>query len=254
MPFASKTTVATWSPVDPADVAVVRATLAQVPALAGLPQDWFERCANAARYRRLSDRQVVLERGDPVLGMFIVQDGAIELSMLGRSGNRYLCGLFKPGQTFGLIPSIDGGKTALTSTARGESTVVLLIPRDVVLEALSNNAPIAVALLITVAQRARFLIDLVGNQITLPLEGRVANMLLVATQFQSRDAGLDDPMELGLSQTDLADIAGISRQALGPILKSLQAAGIIALGYRSIRVLKPADLQARVEKGGREGA
>lgn len=253
MPFASKTKVATWSPVYPADVAVVRATLAQVPALAGLPQDWFERCANAARYRRVSDRQVVLERGDPVLGMFVVQDGAIELSMLGRSGNRYLCGMFTPGQTFGLIPSIDGGKTALTATAHGESTV-LLIPRDVVLEALSNNAPLAVALLITVARRARFLIDLVGNQITLPLEGRVANILLVATQFQSQDAGLGDPLELRLSQTDLADIAGISRQALGPILKSLDAAGIIALGYRSIRVLKPADLQARVEKGVREGA
>jgi CRP-like cAMP-binding protein len=179
--------------------------------------------------------------------MFIVQDGAIELSMLGRSGNRYLCGMFTPGQTFGLIPAIDGGKTALTSSARGASTL-LLIPRDIVLEAVSNNGPIAAALLITVARRARFLIDLIGNQITLPLDGRVANMLLVVTQFQSQDAGLGDPMELGFSQTDLADIAGISRQALGPILKSLEAAGIIALGYRSIRVLKPADLQARIKE------
>lgn len=231
----------------------MRATLALVPALAALSPEWFERCASAARCRRLSDRQVLLERGDPVLGMFIVQDGAIELSMLGRSANRYLCGLFTPGQSFGLIPSIDGGKTALTSTARGASTV-LLIPRDMMLEALSNNAPVAVAVLITVARRARFLIDLVGNQITLPLEGRVANMLLVATSFQSRDADLGDPMELSLSQTDLADIAGISRQALGPILKSLEAAGIIALGYRSVRVLKPADLQARIENCAREGA
>jgi CRP/FNR family transcriptional regulator, cyclic AMP receptor protein len=228
----------------------VRATLAQVPALAGLSQEWFERCANAALYRRLRDRQVVLDRGDPALGMFIVQDGAIELSMLGRSGNRYLCGMFTPGQTFGLIPSIDGGKTALTSSARGASTL-LLIPRDIVVEAVSNNGPIAAALLITVARRARFLIDLIGNQITLPLDGRVANMLLVATQFQSQDAALGDPMELGFSQTDLADIAGISRQSLGPILKSLEAAGIIALGYRSIRVLKPADLQARIEKSAR---
>lgn len=84
---------------------------------------------------------------------------------------------------------------------------------------------------------------------TLPLEGRVANMLLVATQFQSRDAGLGDPLELRLSQTDLADIAGISRQALGPILESLATAGVIALGYRSIRVLDPAHLQALVERG-----
>lgn len=248
MPLTQKTPISAWSPVDPAYREAVRGTLMGVASLAGLPQEWVERCASAARYRRLSDRQVLLERGDPVLGMFIVQDGAIELSMLGRSGNRYLCGLFTRGQTFGLIPSIDGGKTALTSTARGASTV-LLIPRDIVLEALSNNAPVAVAVLITVARRARFLIDLVGNQITLPLEGRVANMLLVATQFQSRDAGLGDPMELRLSQTDLADIAGISRQALGPILKSFEAEGAISLGYRSIRVLKPTRLQALVETG-----
>jgi len=51
-------------------------------------------------------------------------------------------------------------------------------------------------------------------------------------------------VELGISQAELAQIVGLSRQRLNARLKALQKEGWIALGPRRIRVLDPNGLRA----------
>ena len=46
-----------------------------------------------------------------------------------------------------------------------------------------------------------------------------------------------DPVEIPAAQDELAELAHLSRNAVGPILRKLEQAGAISLGYRKITVL-----------------
>ena len=46
-----------------------------------------------------------------------------------------------------------------------------------------------------------------------------------------------DPLEIPVTQDEIAELAHLSRNAVGPILRKLEKAGAISLGYRKITVL-----------------
>lgn len=46
-----------------------------------------------------------------------------------------------------------------------------------------------------------------------------------------------DPVEISVTQEEIAELAHLSRNAVGPILRKLEQAGAISLGYRKITVL-----------------
>ena len=57
-----------------------------------------------------------------------------------------------------------------------------------------------------------------------------------------------------MTQAELAATSNVSRNTLGTILRSLQDAGLISIGYGKIRPLQPEKLRALVEVGGEVGA
>jgi len=53
------------------------------------------------------------------------------------------------------------------------------------------------------------------------------------------------PQEIPLTQAELAAISNVSRNTLGTILRGLQDAGLISIGYGKIRPQQPEKLRAR---------
>jgi CRP-like cAMP-binding protein len=53
------------------------------------------------------------------------------------------------------------------------------------------------------------------------------------------DAVVEGPVDITVSQAELATMVGVSRQTLCMLLGRLQARGMIEVGYRKIRVLTP---------------
>jgi CRP-like cAMP-binding protein len=56
--------------------------------------------------------------------------------------------------------------------------------------------------------------------------------------------------EIELRQSDIADLLGVRRQTLQPVLKSLEKIGLISLGYREITIGDADDLIAELVKEG----
>lgn len=48
--------------------------------------------------------------------------------------------------------------------------------------------------------------------------------------------------EIEIRQQDLADLVGVSRQTLNPVLKELESQGLISIGYREILIADPSRL------------
>jgi DNA-binding transcriptional MocR family regulator len=92
----------------------------------------------------------------------------------------------------------------------------------------------------------RFLAEASG----LAPEGRLRTRLAGLAELRRREQGTSGPIDVTVSQADLATMVGVSRKTLNTLLAHLQARGLIEVGFRRIRVLDEARLRADREPDG----
>jgi len=92
---------------------------------------------------------------------------------------------------------------------------------------------------INTAESLEEAVTVIANLTQPDSEVRVAQRLLTLMGVHRGDRLVDFTM----SQADLATMCGLSRQTLNKVLAGLVARGIIALGYRRVRVIDATALQ-----------
>lgn len=151
-----------------------------------------------------------------------------------------------PGDIIGLA-SIAGNRTyALTALGLG-SGEVLALDRAHVLDAIHAEQPFCEALLKQLAQDltdARIHLALQGG---LPVQVRLARLLLDLDLRTRQMGGQHDLTELKLTRFDLADILGAAQETVSRNLGRLERAGLIVRSGRSLRVKNAGALQALAE-------
>lgn len=221
----------------------IRRLVSAAIAAGDLGPDLLDRLLVGARVNRLANNEILVERGVLFPFLVVVLEGELELSITAHTGRRHMIARLSKGQTYGFVPVFEG-KAVYTSRALAP-TAVLLIRREAVLDVLHADAALAVRLLHDMAERARMLFEFISYQATLPPLGRVANTLLTLIGLAPPGTALSSPeaIDLRLTQSDIADMMGVSRQSLNRHLKTLASSGAIALGYGSIEVRDVAALQ-----------
>ena len=149
-----------------------------------------------------------------------------------------------PRAVFGELPMIDGGVRS-ASAAAVEPTMVLTLKRSALLEALQSSLELADGLLRSMGSMVRRLPDQAADLVFLDLHGRVAKLLLAL----SEELGTSEPggraLDLHLTQTDLANMVGGSRQSVNQVLNSFERLGYLDLDGRRILIRRPELLQKR---------
>jgi hypothetical protein len=80
----------------------------------------------------------------------------------------------------------------------------------------------------------------------LPVERRVLRRLDELAQFYG--SGADGPVEIPLTQEEVAGLAGTSRASVNAVLGDAQISGLVALRRGKITIVDPAGLAARAGK------
>jgi CRP-like cAMP-binding protein len=105
---------------------------------------------------------------------------------------------------------------------------------------LKRNLSIARQLLFIAKRYAAFMRHFADGQMIVPLQ-RLRTGLAELLLLQPPATGSEEVI-LNVSQADLASILGSSRQTINGLLKQLEKAGLIKIGFRHIRVIDPAGL------------
>lgn len=93
----------------------------------------------------------------------------------------------------------------------------------------------------------------------LSAEGWLRHRLAAITEVVRRNEGVQGPVALNVSQSELATTVGVSRPALNVMLAKLQRRGLIALRFRQVIVLdeealrRMPDAHSTEALGGRAG-
>lgn len=189
---------------------------------------------------RYPAKQVVFlageEGGDALL---VVLEGRVKVSLISAEGKEAILCILQPGEMFGEMSLLDGGPRSATVTTM-EACRFLQIRRDDFLRFLEGHPKVALTLLATLSERLRATNDLVGNLSFLNLSARLARILLSLGQQYGKLGAGGIVIGLKLSQEELGNLAGVSRESVNRQLRLWVEAGVLDYDH-GILVLKNSD-------------
>jgi CRP/FNR family transcriptional regulator, cyclic AMP receptor protein len=116
-----------------------------------------------------------------------------------------------------------------------EPSRFLVVPKSRMREFLRGQPEFAVRLIEKLIRRSRALTVSVKNLALLDVYGRVARLLLELAEERDGELVIDEP----LTQQDVADRVGASREMVSRIFKDLAAGGYISIHKKRITLHKP---------------
>jgi CRP/FNR family transcriptional regulator, cyclic AMP receptor protein len=210
-----------------------RELLAQAPMFSTVPAAQLDELAAKATAVALSARETLFAKGDPGNRLYLVVKGMVRIGVLSAEGREVTYGLIGPGELFGEIAVLDGGVRSADATALEDCELLALERRDVLsfLEGHPNHMLHLVAVL---CHRVRCADELLEDVVFLSLPSRLAKHLLVLAQAVGVRHRGKEAVTVRMSQQEIADHLGISRESVNKVLSKWEQVGIVALGRGQI--------------------
>jgi CRP/FNR family transcriptional regulator, cyclic AMP receptor protein len=179
--------------------------------------------------------------GDSADSIYLLQEGRIKISALAEGGHEVLHEIIGPGEIFGET-SLILGIPRTTSAQALEASLLCEIRRKGFETLLSMYPELSFQLLKSVILRLKQaeaqLVNVICNDISLRVRKTLIDLMV-------KESGTlpDRPINIKITQQDLANLIGASRQKTWQILKELEDSGVLRLMYRSILVIAPNKLR-----------
>ncbi len=196
-----------------------------------LPDNIIEKLASLA-VRRIYDKgAIIFAQGDEGDALYGVASGRVRIGTTAAEGKEMFLNIMEPGDTFGEIAVVDGLPRTAGATALDTTTVVIVRRADF-LNFLKREPLIAIHLLRLICERLRWISELVEESVFLTGPARLARRLSILASLHGHK--WTDSIELKISQADLAQFLGISRQIVNQHLQEWRRKGWIELARSRI--------------------
>jgi len=172
--------------------------------------------------------QMIFARGDAGREIFLVIEGRIRLSVLSSDGRELSFDHAAPGSVFGEIATLDGGERTAGATAISRVQAMSL-PQKAMMELIESNSNVALAAIRFLCSRLRDTDQRLEAIALHRIEVRLARLMLSALRLKAGAApkGGNVPLDLGMSQGELALLVGASRPKVNLALTMLEDMGAI---------------------------
>lgn len=213
----------------------ILATLRKGSWFARLPQPLQSLIVARSAIQSAGKGAYVIREGAPAKGLFALLEGRVHVTKFASDGREVLQHVGTPGVWFGDYACFTG-KPSVGSVIAASRIRVLFLSRAeferIVADEPRHYRSFAALSLERCALLYRYLAEVQGLTPEQILQLRLRDL---ATQWQ--EESVPGPVEVTVSQAELASMVGVSRQTLSGFLAKLAARGAIEVGFRSIRVL-----------------
>jgi CRP-like cAMP-binding protein len=183
-------------------------------------------CAAAFREIRFAKGEMLFARGDPGTRLYLIVEGRVRVAVVTDEGRELSFRHATAGDLLGEIAALDGGPRSADAIALAPVTAYGLECCDF-RQLYSAQAALAPALVAFLCRRIRETSEQLEAIALHPIEARLARFLLMALGNRQAPAGKRIPLELGFSQSELAQLLGASRPKVNAALGLLQRTGAI---------------------------
>lgn len=217
--------------------------LKHVPLFSRLDESELKTLAGVTVVRQVPANTLILRADEEGDTLFVIQSGRVTVSIYSEEGKEVILSILKDGDFFGEMSLLDG-ELRSASVISTEETELILLRRYDFLQALIQYPKIYATLLATLANRLRRTNRQVESLALLNAYGRVAGVLLQLAE----DQGIKDESG-GLTiierpiLSEIAGMAGTSRETVSRILNSLERQHYITRNGRKIHISDPDRLE-----------
>ena len=219
--------------------------LARVPVFATLGPRELARVADVSVPRRFDAGQVIFREGDASDTCYIVRRGHARAIRAHGDGRTLTLAHFGPGDIFGELAMFDDERRSATVETLDHVDAIAILGADM-RRLLREHPDIAVKLVIALGRRLREANERIARQSFQTVQSRVAGVLgQLVIQAQAEGAGDADVLVV-VTQADVAQLAGSSRESASRFLAVLERAGVVTQGRGRVTVHDPDALQRYV--------
>jgi CRP/FNR family transcriptional regulator, cyclic AMP receptor protein len=210
--------------------------LRQAPLFSALDDEAATALRGSMSESKLRRGDVLFHEGDSGDRAYVVVDGKIKLGRTSSDGRENLLAILGPGQMFGELSLFDPGPRSATVTAVTDATF-LSLTHDDLLRWLDGRPAVARGLLAQLAGRLRKANDVVADLVFSDVPGRVAKALLDLADRFGRTADDGVHVHHDLTQEELAQLVGASRETVNKALADFASRGWLRLEARAVVLL-----------------
>jgi CRP/FNR family transcriptional regulator, cyclic AMP receptor protein len=212
--------------------------LGQVPVFETLAPEDLQHVAEVAVPRSFAPQQVIFREGDSSDTCYVVRSGHARAMREHVDGRTLALAHFGPGDIFGELAMFDDESRSATVETLDAVDAIALAGSDM-RRLLRQHPDIAVKLVISLGRRLRDANERLARQSFQTVQSRVAVVLDgLVKQAQSEGAAPSDVL-VTITQADIAQLAGSSRESASRFLAVLERAGVITQGRGRITVHDP---------------
>ena len=214
------------------------------PLFAALDDEASASLRDGMQQVQLTRGEVLFAEGDQGDRLYVIVEGKIKLGRTSSDGRENLLAVLGPGEMFGELSLFDPGPRTAAATSVGDS-VLIGLGNDALQPWLLQHPEVAAHLLGALARRLRRTNDSLADLVFSDVPGRVAKALLdLASRFGRRtDEGVLVAHEL--TQEELAQLVGASRETVNKALADFAGRGWLRLEARAVLLLDVERLQHR---------
>jgi CRP/FNR family cyclic AMP-dependent transcriptional regulator len=185
--------------------------------------------ARRGQVRNIARNSVFIHEGERGDSLFVILSGRVKVFVADEEGREMVLDIHGPGDYVGEM-ALDGRPRSASVIAM-EPTVCSVLTRDALRSVIAGNPDVAMNLIGTLIERARIATDNVRNLALMDVYGRVARLLL-SLAVEQPDGRMIVPERL--TQQDIADRVGASRDMVSRIFKDLTIGGYVTVADRQI--------------------
>jgi CRP/FNR family transcriptional regulator, cyclic AMP receptor protein len=190
---------------------------------------------------------VLFNEGDPGDRLYVINEGKIKLGATSGDGRETLLAILGPGEMFGELSFFDPGPRNATAVALTDAS--LLGVGHVDLEPwLTGRPEVAASLLGSLARRLRRTNEAMADLVFSDVPGRVAKALLeLSGKFGVPNPDGSTHVVHDLTQEELAQLVGASRETVNKALADFQNRGWLRLEQRGVDIVDAERLGRRAQ-------
>jgi CRP-like cAMP-binding protein len=189
----------------------------------------------------------IFHEGSSDQRMYLLEEGRVKLTRESNDSRVQLLSIHARGEVLGEIPVFDpdGGPRTASAVAMRNGTHVAWLEHDELFRWLKKYPLVAVDMLQVLAHRMRANNEHIADLVFMDVPARLAKTLInLATRFgEPVEAGLRVPHDL--TQEELAQLVGSSRETVNKALMDFSNRGWIAREGRAIIIYQPGALIRR---------
>jgi CRP-like cAMP-binding protein len=219
-----------------------RSLVASIPVFSQLDPDELDGLLDIAMTRTLEPGDQLFEKGSEGREVFAVMEGRLKATAPASDGRELVFSIMEPGEVFGEIALFDRGPRSAAVIALDWSRLLVIYREDFLLF-LERHPSVAVKLLSVLATRIRRVSSLVEDTVFMNVPARLAKRLVGLARLYGEEA--EDGLRIGLrlSQRELGELIGASRETINKQLRSWTDEGLLTWEEGQITILSMGGLE-----------